>query len=120
MITTNGVLNTIDICLEGIKPSKHMQKVDNRIAMYDLHRRTLEVIGSSKEDKLLEYRKVIHDAEDNSNLLSRLSNKLVVLCKFLLEIATNYMGTGKLVIKWYQYPKVISLLYKFLKEIVVA
>jgi hypothetical protein len=120
MITTNEVFNTIDICLEGIKPSKHMQKVEDRIAVFDLHRRSLEIIASTKDDKLLEYKQFLHEAEASKTLLSRLSRKLVVLSKFLLEVVTNYMSTGKLVIKWYQYPKVVVMLYSFLKEIVAA
>ena len=124
MVTQTQLLSTVDTLLSGLKKGKHLQKEIFVSELEALERKVFKASSNlAYEDDLNGvgfYRNLVQEAENALTLLDRLSRKLVVLSKFLLEVAENFMSSGKLSIKWWQYPKVIGMLLGFLKEIVAA
>lgn len=124
MVTQTQLLSTVDTLLSGLKQGKHLQKEIFVSELEALERKVFKASSNlAYEDDLngvAFYKNLVQEAENALTLLDRLSRKLVVLSKFLLEVAENFMSSGKLSIKWWQYPKVISMLLVFLKEIVAA
>lgn len=124
MVTQSQLLSTVDTLLSGLKKGKHLQKEVEVTELEALERRVFKASSNAIYDDevngVFYYRQLVKQAENTLTLLDRLSRKLVVLSKFLLEVAENFMASGKLSIKWWQYPKVISMLLSFLREIVAA
>ena len=124
MVTQSQLLSTVDTLLSGLKKGKHLPKEVEVTELEALERRVFKASSNAIYDDevngVFYYRQLVKQAENTLTLLDRLSRKLVVLSKFLLEVAENFMTSGKLSIKWWQYPKVISMLLSFLKEIVAA
>lgn len=64
-----------------------------------------------------DYKDAINSAQDVKQTWSKISQILLKVAEFLTDIGLTYYQNGKISIKWYQYPSVISKLKKFIASL---